>query len=323
MKLRLCAAAFMAAALAASSSLADDGQPATDQAQIARAKALLASLHPQHGDVAVPAAHATLHLGERYYFLGPDDARKVLIDGWGNPPDATQGVLGMVFPAGRSPLGDTWGAVVTYLDEGYVPDADARTTNYNDLLQRMRKAQEDDDADRVKRNEPQIHLVGWAQPPSYDGARHALIWARDLKFDDAKRDTLNYDIRELGRHGVLSLNMVSTMDMLPQVRAAAGDLGAAAGFEPGQRYEDYQKGVDKRAAYGVAGLIAAGAGLALAQKAGLVALVFLFLKKGAVVLVAGFAALANRFKGLFRRRDKTLQAPRPGEWPDRRPPGGP
>ncbi len=286
-----------------------DAPPAptpANQAEIAKTEAFLKSLHPIHGDLAVPGAGATLHLGHGFYFLDAADARRVLIEGWGNPPDAVQAVRGMVFPAGHSPLSDTWGAVVTYQPEGYVPDADAKTTNYDALLQRMRKGQEQIDAQRAKDNVPQVHLVGWAQPPIYDPASHALIWARELKVDGAKVDTLNYDIRELGRRGVLSLNMVSAMPDLAQVHAAAADLGAAASFDPGARYGDYHEGVDKRAAYGVAGLIAAGAGVALAQKAGLLALGLLFLKKGLVVVAAAGAGLFARLRNRVRR--KTPQA---------------
>ena len=306
--------AALAATLCASAAWADapGGAPsAADQARIAKIEALLKSLHPIHGDVPIPAAGATLHLGERYYFLGPDDSKRVLTEGWGNPPDAVGSTLGMVFPAGKSPMDDTWGAVVTYDNQGYVPDSEAKTTDYDKVLADMRQGEDQDNEDRKKQNMSPIHLVGWAQAPAYDPQHHSLIWARDLAFGDQKTDTLNYDVRALGRRGVLSLNIVDTMPDLPQVRAAAADLGAVASFNPGARYTDYQPGLDKKAAFGLAGLVAAGAGVALAQKAGLVALVLLFLKKGLVVIVAGGAALANRFKRIFRRKPKTLEVPPP------------
>jgi uncharacterized membrane-anchored protein len=282
---------------------APDAPPsAAERAEIAKAEALLKSLHPTHGDIKLPGADATLHLGDRYYFLGPADAKRVLVEGWGNPPDAADGVLGLVFPAGASPLGDTWGAVVTYDNQGYVSDAEAKTTDYGKLLESMRSNEDQVNDERKKQNIPAIHLVGWAQAPVYDPAHHSLIWARDIQFADQKIDTLNYDVRELGRRGVLSLNIVYRMPDLASVRTAATDLGAVTGFDPGARYTDYQNGVDKRAAYGVAGLVAAGAGVALAQKAGLLALLLLFLKKGFVVIIAGGAALFARIKAAFRKK---------------------
>ncbi|PNB37134.1 DUF2167 domain-containing protein, partial [Pseudomonas sp. FW305-130] len=84
---------------------------------------------------------------------------------------------------------------------------------------------------------------GWAQQPSYDPAAHSLIWARDIKISDSPVDALNYDVRLLGRKGVLSLNMLSDMQHLPDVRAAATDFGKAAAFTAGSTYADYDKSV--------------------------------------------------------------------------------
>ena len=262
----------------------------------------MAGLTKITGIVALPEAKASLDLGKRYYFLGPEDTRKVLVDAWGNPKDTADGVLGMVFPADQSPLADRgWGAVVTYLDSGFVADKDAKKTDYDKVLGQLRDGEDKDNEQRKKDGSTQIHLVGWAQTPSYDQSTHALIWARQLHFGDQKDDTLNYDVRVLGRRGVLSLNMVATMSQLPQIRSAADDLQRTAIFDAGSRYADYKPGLDKRAAFGLAGLVLAGAGLAVAQKAGLIAIALLFLKKGIVVIgVAAAAALGwlkRRFGG--------------------------
>ncbi len=262
----------------------------------------MAGLKKLTGIIALPEAKASLNLGERYYFLGPEDSRKVIVDAWGNPGEAADGVLGMVFPTDQSPLGENdWGAAVTYLDSGFVADKDARKTDYGKVLGQLRDGEDKENEQRKKDGFPQTHLVGWAQAPSYDQSSHALIWARQLHFGDEKDDTLNYDVRVLGRRGVLSLNMVSHMSQLAQMRSAAGDLQRTAIFDTGSRYADYKSGTDKRAAYGLAGLVLAGAGLAVAQKAGLIAIALLFLKKGIVVIGLGAAAawawLKRRFGG--------------------------
>ena len=246
----------------------------------------LDGLTPRFGAVPLSPAKVTLNLGDRYYFLGPADSEKVLVDAWGNPKAQGDGVLGMLFPAGTTPLDGAWGAVVTYADTGYVPDSDARKTNYDDILKRLRDGEEQDNEARKKAGFEQAHLVGWAQAPLYDQASHSLIWARQLHFGDQKDDTLNYDVRVLGRRGGLSLNMVSRMTQLGQIHAAANDLQRTAVFDQGSAYADFKPDVDKRAAYGVGGLILAGAGLAVAQKAGLLAVALLFLKKGFVVIAA-------------------------------------
>jgi uncharacterized membrane-anchored protein len=68
--------------------------------------ALLDNLKPVSGKIAVPAARATLDLGEDYIFYNPQDARAIIVDLWGNPPQSAEGVLGLVMPKGSSPISD-------------------------------------------------------------------------------------------------------------------------------------------------------------------------------------------------------------------------
>jgi uncharacterized membrane-anchored protein len=263
---------------------------------------LLASLRRQTGDVAVPEAKATLHLGDKYYFLDAADSRKVLVDAWNNPPGAADGVLGMVFPAGSTFMdADGWGAVLTYEPSGYVTDDDAASADYTELLNSMREGEESANEERSKQGYPRMHLAGWAQRPTYDRASHSVIWARDLQVDGAPQHTLNYDVRLLGRNGVLSLNMISGMSQLDGVRRAAGAFGQAVSFDSGSRYADYVPDVDKKAGYGIAGLVAAGAGMAVAKKAGLLALALGFGKKLLVLVAVGAAALWRGIKRMFGR----------------------
>lgn len=280
-----------------------DPQPALATPE-ARAK-FVAGLTRKTGVIALPGASAQLDLGTRYYFLGPEDSKRVIEGPWGNPKGTADGVMGMVFPTGMTPLdADGWGAVVTYLNSGYVADKDARTTDYDKVLGQMREGEDQENEDRKKQGFPTTQLVGWGQPPSYDAAHHALIWARDIRFGDQKEDTLNYDVRVLGRKGVFSLNIVSTMSQLPQIRTAAADLEQTASFTPGARYADFKPGSDKTAEYGLAGLILAGAGLVAAKKIGLLAIGLLFFKKFIAVIVAAVAGGWAWLRGKLGRKKK-------------------
>jgi uncharacterized membrane-anchored protein len=272
-----------------------------EKAAFDRAVALEKSLHRIHGDVPLPDAKARLALGSGYYFLGPADARKVLIDAWGNPPDSADGVLGIIFPDGKSFLDGSWGAVVTYMPTDFVPDTDASTADYDKLLKDMQSGEAEENESRKKDGFPAVHLVGWAQPPTYDAARHDLIWAREIAFAGEDEHTLNYSIRHLGRHGVLSLNMVSAMPDLASIRTAARALAKTAEFDPGSRYSDHEQG-DRTADYGLAGLVAAGAGLAVAKKVGVMAVVLAFAKKGVVLIVAAFGAAVAWVRRRFRKK---------------------
>jgi uncharacterized membrane-anchored protein len=274
---------------------------------VARLQGIVKSQHHIIGTVPLLGTGASLKLGARYYFLGPDEAKQVLRE-WGNPPDAARGVLGIVFPAGKTFLDETWGAVVTYEDAGYISDQDADKTDYNKYIADLQNGEAAENEARKKDGFPSSHLVGWAQPPTYDKARHEMIWARDIRFAGQTDDSLNYDVRLLGRKGFVSLNLVSTMSQLPAVRADAAALAAAAAFDPGSAYADYKAGSDKKAEYGVAGLVAAGLGLAVAHKLGLIAVLALFAKKFIVLIGAALAGGAAWVRRLFGR-DKAPASP--------------
>lgn len=278
------------------------------QAQLAKLTELSKSLHPQMGDVAITPASATLHLGQDYYFLPADEAKRVLTEAWGNPPDASSNALGLVFPAGKTFFDDTWAAVVTFNDSGFVSDKQATPAEYEDLLKQVQSQEADDNARRKEAGFPSIHLVGWAQPPAYDKASHTVIWARELQFGDSADHGLNYDLRVLGRHGVLSLNMVSEMARLPEIRTAAERLRATAAFQPGSTFEEFNPSTDKATGYGIAGLVGAGLGLLAVKKLGLLAVILLFAKKGAVVLIAMAAGAVGWVKRKFGIKPATSPA---------------
>lgn len=156
---------FVAAAPVLSAAPPAPAGEAAAQAAAARFKALLETLHPVDGQIRIPEARAALALGTDYYFLPADEAKRVLTDGWGNPPDSVADVLGMVFPAGKTFVDAPWGAVVTFEKTGYVSDSDARTADYDAVLTRSRENVEALNAERRKAGFGGQHLVGWAQPP--------------------------------------------------------------------------------------------------------------------------------------------------------------
>lgn len=283
-------------------------ETADAEAMPPQAKAFLASLHPQTGDVRIPEAKAVLHLGDRYYFLPAADAKRVLVDVWRNPPDAVTNVLGLVLEKDSDAFRNVWGAVITYQDTGHVSDAYAGSQDYDAVLAQMKEGDAADNEQRKAAGFPTLSLVGWAQPPSYDAANHALIWARELAEGSAPEHGLNYDVRLLGRTGVLSLNMVSGMSSLPQVRAAAQDFGKAATFEPGAAYADYNATTDKAAEYGLAGLVAGGTAVAVAQKVGLFAILAKFGKLIFIgLLAAGGAAFAFVRRLLGKKEEEVVE----------------
>lgn len=230
-------------------------------AQEMSAEEFESSLSYRSGDVVLKDGLATLRLGTDFRYLDPSDAEKVLV-AWGNPGGSE--TLGMIVPGGVSVVGDDgWAVVVQYEEEGYVSDKDAAKIDYDDLLRDLKKQSSAANAERAKQGFPAIEIVGWAEPPRYDATSHKLYWAKDLRFAGASSDTLNYNIRVLGRRGVLVLNAVASMDQLPAVRESMQQVLAATEFNAGHRYEDFTEG-DQVAKYGLAALV----GGAVAAKAG-------------------------------------------------------
>ena len=266
----------------------------------AETRAFLSSLRYEDGNIALPDASAHINVKPGFRFLGHDDARRVLEQYWGNPPDDS--VLGMLVPDNAGLDSDhSWAVVVTYSDEGYVSDEDANEIDYDAMLKEMKSGTSEENEERKRAGYPSIELVGWAQPPRYDAASKRLHWAKELSFDGEKSHTLNYDIRVLGRSGFISLNAVASMDDLGLVNAGMNQVLPMAEFDAGQRYADFKPGTDKVAAYGLAALVGGG----IAAKTGLLAKLGALLLAGKKFIVLIFVALAAFVRKLFGgKKDK-------------------
>ena len=117
---------------------------------------------------------------------------------------------------------------------------------------------------------------------------HKLYWAKQLKFGGGNEDTLNYNIRILGRRGVLVLNAVAAMSQLPEIERNAPKILAALDFNPGNRYADFSEASgDKVASYGIAALVAGG----VAAKLGLFKGLWVLLLGAKKFVIIGVVAL--------------------------------
>jgi len=257
---------------------------------------LEAQLRYQTGRVTLQRGLATLDLPADFRYLDPHETDRVL-RAWGNPPGTE--TFGMLVPTGMRVLSNEgWGVIISYSEDGYVKDDDASTIDYDELLAKMRRATRDANPERAKAGYATAELVGWAEPPRYDSAAHKLYWAKDFKFSDDSGHTLNYNIRVLGRRGVLVLNAVASMDRLAAVKRDMAKVIGFVEFNEGHRYADFVPGTDKVAEYGIAALIAGG----LAAKAGLFKVLLGALVAMKKLVIVGLAAAAGLLRKLFRRR---------------------
>ena len=139
---------WMLIGLLAVTSLAQAQAPdASDPQADAKMQQFIASLHFKQGEIAVPGAQARFKLGPDFSYLEQADARRVVEQLWGNPPD--ENVLGLVVPRGRGLLDDHgWAVVVTYSDDGYVSYEAAAKIDYASMLKDMQEETRDANGER-------------------------------------------------------------------------------------------------------------------------------------------------------------------------------
>jgi uncharacterized membrane-anchored protein len=249
------------------------------------------TLHFQQGHVVLPGGIGELTVPRGFRYLDSAQSRRVLTQLWGNPNGES---LGMLFPADRGPLDvNNWAYCISYNPMGYVKDDDADDINYTELLEEMQQDTEDENKERADQGFGPVHMLGWAATPYYDKQAKVLHWAQALRFGDKADTTLNYNVRLLGRKGVLVLNAVGEPYQMSEIKASIPGLLSGVQFTKGQQYADFDAGLDEVAAYGIGGLVA---GKVLA-KVGFFALILKFWKVG-LLAVAGAWAAVKRFLGI-------------------------
>lgn len=249
----------------------------------------------QTGTIELEAGNATLNVPSGFRFLDKKQSMYVLTTLWGNPADSS--ILGLLVPENRGVLAqNSWVYTLSYEDIGYIKDEDANDINYDDLLKDLQKETLDANAERKAQGFEPIQLIGWASQPYYDSNKKILHWAKELKFGEGPSEganTLNYNLRVLGRKGMFMLNAVATTNELNEVKGSIDKVIGSVVFKEGSTYADFNPEVDQVAAWTIGGLVA---GKVLA-KAGFFVLLLKFWKVIAVAVAAGGGALWNFLKG--------------------------
>ena len=252
---------------------------------------------------------AEVRLPEALAFAGAEDTRK-LLDSMGNTTDGSE--VGLVVPKADD---QSWFIVFEWSAIGYVKDDDKDAIDADALLRSIRDGTEQANEWRKERGLPALHVVGWSQEPRYDERTHNLTWAV-LARNESGRETVNYNVRVLGREGVMSVTFVDEPRNLAAARPAVDEVIAAFTYKQGKTYAEWVPG-DKVAEYGLTALVAAGAGAA-AAKLGLFGVLAKLLGKAGklvIVLVVGLGAWAVRFWNALRGKASARPA-RPPADPD-------
>lgn len=274
---------------------------ANDEDSLAMEKALMkavydsinASMKYSTGNIKLPDGTVELKVPAGFKFLDAAQAQKVLTEYWGNPPSSK--TLGMIFPENSGPMTEgSYAFVVSFDPIGYVKDDDADKINYDDLLKEIRESEKTENEERKKAGYEAIQMIGWAAKPFYDKENKILHWAKELQFGSNTDHTLNYDVRILGRKGILSLNAVATMGELNLVKADVPKVIHIANFTSGNTYGDFNPDVDEVAAWTIGGLVAGK----LLAKVGLWAVIVKFGK----FIILGIIAIGGWLFSRFRKK---------------------
>lgn len=259
--------------------------------QLRKIDSIESKLHYKTGTITLKDGIASVNIPANFKFLDADESNYILEEVWGNLKGQTS--LGMLVPAeSRASIAD-YAFLIEYNDIGYVKDNDAGDINYDELLQQMKEESAEANKERVVEGISSMNLVGWASKPYYDKERNVLHWAKEFRVAGSEMNTLNYDVRVLGRNGVLVLQAVSGMDQMDSVRQNITPLLNAVSFTEGNRYADFNASTDNVAAWTIGGLVA---GKVLA-KAGFFAVLLKFGKFIVLAIAAMGAAIWKYFKG--------------------------
>lgn len=259
--------------------------------------------------VDVGDALAEVQLPDGLAFAGASDARR-LLEQMGNITDGSE--KGIIVPRAQD---QDWFIIFEWNPIGFVKDDDKDKIDAPALLKSISEATESSNEERKKRGRPALHVVGWAEPPRYDPVTHNLTWALTGRNDEG-HESINYNVRVLGRSGVMSVTLVDSPRNLARAKPAVDSVIAAFSYKQGKRYAEWVPG-DKVAEYGLTALVAAGAGAAAVKLGLLGVLAKLFAKAGKLIVVglAGLAALAVKFWNALRGKASAR--------PQRPPLGGP
>ncbi len=263
------------------------------------------SLIYQSGKIDLLQGNATLNVPNGFRYLDAKQTQYVLHDLWGNPEDTT--ILGSIVPESKGVTYDnSWLFVINYQEDGYVKDDDADDIDYDDLLKEMKEDTKLANEQRMQAGYDTAELVGWASKPFYDNNLKVLHWAKEIKFGDSKTNTLNYDLRVLGRKGMYNVSAVANMTEINEVKSAIPSMIKSIQFKDGNKYSDFDASTDTVAAWTIGGLVA---GKVLA-KVGFFALIAKFGKVIFLALLGVFAALK---KFVFGKKEHEVSKPKTEE----------
>lgn len=244
-------------------------------------------------DYALPGSNSHIRLPQGFnVLLGADAQRLIFLDN------------GIEFPATEAVLYDeaSHGQIdFEYFADGYVADGDWSDIDPADFLKQMKEGQHASNADRAANGQEAFEVIGWIEEPSYNPITHVARYV--VEMGNEQHHWVNAVAVKLGRGGHHEVTWVGDLDLFKASGPATLGLALDShSYDEGHRYADYQAG-DHTAAYGIAGLVAAVAGVKLSKGLFAAAIAFLAVagKKLAILIIPALIGIRVAVKRFFRR----------------------
>jgi uncharacterized membrane-anchored protein len=223
--------------------------------------------------------YATVNLKDDLIFLNGHDGDQ-LLQSWGNLPSDLDGLI--------MPTDASW-CITFYFDPiGYVKDDEKEDLDASNILKQKREDQEQANEARKQSGLGSLNITGWAVEPAYNPETNNLEWGITLR-DDEGYDTINHEVRILGRKGVMNATLLCGPDQFKALRPILASTLQGFEYTSGNKYSEFKEG-DKIAEYGLTGLIVGGSAFVLWK----------FWKPigiGLIAVGAGIKKFFNRFTG--------------------------
>ena len=195
-----------------------------------------------------------------------------------------------------APESFNWFVTFDWDDIGYVKDDEKDKLDATKMLAAMQEGNAEVNKIKKEQGLGTFTITGFDVPPNYNPETNNLEWALRLKDDASGQSTVNYNVKVLGREGVMVVTLVCDPSdltaLLPEFRKHL----ATFGFTEGHKYAEFKKG-DKIAKIGLSALVVGG-GLAIAAKTGL-------LKKLIKPLIIAVVAAGAWLKKIFSGRSSS------------------
>lgn len=208
------------------------------------------------GHISLAEGNIDLIVPEGFLFIDAEQARFILEELWGNIPDMD--VAGMLVRKGfrATRLENDHSFVISYSGIGHISDNTGKDLDHDELLHTLQRNMEKGNQTRVELGYNTMTVTGWVMVPYYDEYKKALYWASKINANGSDEEILNYNLRLLGKNGVIKINAVATMDQLAAIKQELPAIISQTRFAEGGTFADFKEGQEQPSEWSLKEMVA-------------------------------------------------------------------